>query len=355
MVKGVSIHNFKALQRLENVRLGNITLVGGKNNAGKSSFLEALFLYLDRRNPDKFLRQLIFRGMENSLLEPEHLWKPFFYDFDLSKNIIIEVQDLSGLGKLSVRYESDFSPKTIAITNNGVMQNQTINKQQFPSLFVKHEYSGNIDLDTHSFIIDQGINHCVDKDTSQKVKPATYVSPIQILDSFNPQRLGILDKNDEQEKILQILRIFEPKLEKLQLIKVGFKDVIYAVLDDKRKIPVNFLGTGFCRSLTLALILATNEHGVLFIDEIENGIHHSFLNDFWNFLIEATKLYNCQVVATTHSYEMINSFSEVAQEKQYKDVAYIRLGKDKNGIISAYPFNYEELNFSIIKHEMEIR
>lgn len=356
MIKKVSIHNFKALQKLENVELGNIALIGGKNNVGKSSFLESLFLYLDRRNPDKFHKQLAFRGMIYSLQEPELLWKPFFYNFDLSKNICIIVQDESKSGKLSIKYESDFSPKSITIANNGVVQNQTINKQQFPSLLVKHENSDNIvDLDTHSFIIDQGINYYVDKDISQKIKPANYASPTQTLDMLNPQRLGILDKNDEQEKILSILRIFEPKLKRLQLIKVGLNDVIYAVFEGKSKIPVNFLGTGFCRCLTLALTLATNEYGILFVDEIENGIHHSFLNDFWKFLIEAAKLYNNQIIATTHSYEMINSFSEIAQETQYKDIAYIRLGKDNNDTISAYHFNYEELAFSILKHEIEVR
>jgi AAA15 family ATPase/GTPase len=65
MIKNISIHNFKALQWLDNVELGGITLVGGKNNAGKSSFLEALFLYLDRRNPEAFNRLLAFRGLNN--------------------------------------------------------------------------------------------------------------------------------------------------------------------------------------------------------------------------------------------------------------------------------------------------
>jgi len=355
MIKSVSIHNFKALQRLENVELGNITLVGGKNNAGKSSFLESLFLYLDRRNPDKFHRLLAFRGMAHSILEPELLWKPLFYDFDLSKNICIDVKNESEFGKLSIGYEKDFSPKIITIVNNGIVQSQPINKQQFPSLFVKHEHSDIIDLDTHLFVTDQGINYYTEKDISQKIKSAIYISPIQILDKFNPQMLGILDKNDEQEKILSILRMFEPKLKRLQLIKVGPNDIIYAVFEEKSKIPVNFLGTGFCRCLTLALVLATNEYGILFVDEIENGIHHSFLNDFWKFLIEAAKLYNNQIIATTHSNEMISSFLEITLEKQYQDIAYIRLGKDNNDAVSAYHFNSEELAFSILKHEMEVR
>jgi AAA15 family ATPase/GTPase len=45
MLEKVSISNFKVLKQLENVNFNKITLISGKNNAGKSTLLEALFLY----------------------------------------------------------------------------------------------------------------------------------------------------------------------------------------------------------------------------------------------------------------------------------------------------------------------
>jgi len=51
MFKQVSVYNFKAIEKLENVPFGRITLIGGENNSGKTTVLEALFLYIDHHNP----------------------------------------------------------------------------------------------------------------------------------------------------------------------------------------------------------------------------------------------------------------------------------------------------------------
>jgi AAA15 family ATPase/GTPase len=169
----------------------------------------------------------------------------------------------------------------------------------------------------------------------------------------NPELLSKLEKGDAQDTILPILQILEPSIHRLQLIKDGQQDIIYADLGNKRKIPVNLLGTGFCSCLSIALILATGNKEILFIDEIENGIHHSFLDAFWQFLIESSNRYSCQIIATTHSYNMIQAFSDAAQEKRFKDIAYIRLAK-KDDVVSAYQFDFDEIS-SALASEMEVR
>jgi AAA15 family ATPase/GTPase len=147
--------------------------------------------------------------------------------------------------------------------------------------------------------------------------------------------------------------MFEPKLERLLLIKSGPNDIIHAIIDNKKATPVHLLGDGFCRCLSIILTLATNVDGILFIDEIENGVHHSLLTTFWAFLLEASNAYNCQIIATTHSQEMIESFTNIAQEKRFKDIAYIRLAK-KEDVVSAHQFNFDEIS-SALASEMEVR
>jgi AAA15 family ATPase/GTPase len=46
MLKSFEIHNFRLFQHLEVARLGRVNLVVGRNNAGKSTFLEAVELYV---------------------------------------------------------------------------------------------------------------------------------------------------------------------------------------------------------------------------------------------------------------------------------------------------------------------
>jgi AAA15 family ATPase/GTPase len=117
-------------------------------------------------------------------------------------------------------------------------------------------------------------------------------------------------------------------------------------LGNKRKIPVDFLGAGFCRCLSIALILAAGGKEVLFIDEIENGIHYSLLSELWQFLLTASDTYNCQIIATTHSYEMIEAFYEASQKKHFTDISYIRLAK-KEDVVSAHQVGFDDLAYAL--------
>ena len=63
MIERLRIRNFKGFDDLDLQPLAKITLLGGENSIGKSSILEALFLFFDRRNPELILRQFAWRGI----------------------------------------------------------------------------------------------------------------------------------------------------------------------------------------------------------------------------------------------------------------------------------------------------
>jgi len=47
--------------------------------------------------------------------------------------------------------------------------------------------------------------------------------------------------------------------------------------------------------------------GVLLVDEIENGLHHSVLRGFWARLNRMAKAAGVQIFAATHSHECIDA------------------------------------------------
>jgi len=47
MITGLEIKGFKGFEHISIPQLTRITLVGGKNNVGKTSLLEAVFLFFD--------------------------------------------------------------------------------------------------------------------------------------------------------------------------------------------------------------------------------------------------------------------------------------------------------------------
>ena len=63
MINSLSIRNFKGLDKFDLQDISRINLLGGKNNAGKTTILEALFMFYDRLNPNMILRQYNYNDM----------------------------------------------------------------------------------------------------------------------------------------------------------------------------------------------------------------------------------------------------------------------------------------------------
>jgi hypothetical protein len=237
----------------------------------------------------------------------------------------------------------------IPVTENGI----TTARKNFPALEIIHKNNNTVDYQAH--ILCQGLEYIYFKeiDQLQGGLPVFYMGGRMTLYEKNTEYFGILDKTDEQDKILPLLRLFEPNLVRLQLINESGNNLIYADFGNKKKIPVNMLGDGFCRCLTMALILATRNAEVFLVDEVGAGIHYSFQEELWNFLVKASELYNCQIIATTHSLDTIKAFNNVISRNDPANFSYIRLGKSKDAIKS-YDFDPDTLSHSL-SSELEVR
>ena len=119
--------------------------------------------------------------------------------------------------------------------------------------------------------------------------------------------------------------------------------------------PISSMGEGMRRIFSLLLAIATAENGIVLVDEIENGLHHSIHVDVWRAIAEAASAYNVQIFATTHSYEMIRAAHEAFQGREPFDFRLYRLGRnrDKNDI-RVVSYNKEILN-ATIENNFEMR
>ena len=87
LINSVSVHNFKVLEKLENVPLSKITLIGGKNNTGKTTFLETLILYLGFHIPDVIGRLFSWRDFHGNWVRKQ-IWNKFFKIYRLTEQNI---------------------------------------------------------------------------------------------------------------------------------------------------------------------------------------------------------------------------------------------------------------------------
>lgn len=117
---------------------------------------------------------------------------------------------------------------------------------------------------------------------------------------------------------------------------------VFVKLTDGERVPLRSLGDGATRLFALAVTLVSCAGGFLLIDEAENGIHHTLLQDYWRFILRAAEEHNVQVIATTHSWDCIQGFARAATENQEVDGVAVRL-EPRDGMHRAIEYSEEEL------------
>ena len=109
--------------------------------------------------------------------------------------------------------------------------------------------------------------------------------------------------------------------------------------------PLKSLGDGAVRMFGIALALANSRGGILLIDEVENGIHHSVQRDFWTMVLKTAHENNVQVLATTHGWDCVAAFAQAAADFDEVDGALVRDVQEKRAV-HAVEYSERELNIA---------
>ena len=336
LIKRANIKNFKGLSEFEVNDLSRVTLIGGRNNIGKTTFLEALFLYFDRDNPQAIIRQYAWRNVMMVSINPDALWAPIFSMYDTEKAIQIRLWDEQNkLGKMDLKFNRNYGrwipPDQTALLGEPAQIDTRANPSPSVCLDVIYQFEQNKPQTFHHIIAQQGIS--VDRAGAAPLPGMAYF--VSATGRSSPQddavHFGQLDILGRQQEIVDFLReTVEPRLESLSTVAVGQQSLIHAKLKGyTRKIPVAYMGDGTARLLSNILILATHPSLPIFIDEIDIGIHYSALPKVWLGIVKAAKQYNCQVFATTHSYECLQTAVQGLPSELHDQFCYVRL--EQNG------------------------
>lgn len=357
LISGLSLKGFKGFTDFAINQLSRITLLGGRNNVGKTSILEALFMFFDRLNPQMILRQFALRGVGVIPFEPQSMWAPVFFDYNLRQNVVISIIINGERELLELSYNPRYEASSILAQNAtpGFITTQIKTDQKPSSSFsldITYENKAGKQL-AHLLM---GINSLELRAEKMQLssRPATIISarnPSNIAE--DAQRFGQLDIIGKQESIVNFLKIIEPRLKALSSISMGDTSLIYGDIGLSRKIPVSYMGDGISRLLTIILAIATTKNGVVLIDECENGLHHSVMPRIWKAIGQAAREYNCQVICTTHSYECLSAAQEGLSGDLADDFSYIRIDRDGTHC-TAKRFDHEMLTMAL-KNNMEVR
>ena len=117
--------------------------------------------------------------------------------------------------------------------------------------------------------------------------------------------------------------------------------------------PIGSMGDGIWRMLGLALNVVHCANGILLVDEIDTGLHHTVMTKMWKFLYEAAKLYNVQVFATTHSRDCYQSLAAVCHDfiAEKSDITIQRIERGRQ---EAVAYTEQEI-IAAAEHDIEVR
>ncbi|MCI6962988.1 MAG: ATP-binding protein, partial [Bacteroidales bacterium] len=97
------------------------------------------------------------------------------------------------------------------------------------------------------------------------------------------------------------------------------------------------------------------KNGVLLIDEISNGFHHSVMCSLWKILIDAATKKNTQIFATTHDADSIKGLRDAALGSEHQDkIASFKLLKTQDDHLEALHYSLESIDYSF-NQAIEIR
>ena len=355
MIKSIKIQNYKLFKSFLLEDLSSIFLISGKNNCGKTTVLESLFMSLDCGNPAMFMKHLSWRGLSTFYNNAESLFAPAFYNFNLEEPIIFEYFINSSKKRLSYKFHPSISQPIIIRNENrielkrkldselgGVEISYGTGKSKPPEKAVlKLEVDG-LGLTNIQFLVKY----------NEGVRAIFAASSSLVPPEEDSRRYGELDRINNTTEILTRLQILEPQLQSLSLIPMGGKPIIYGDTGIGTKIPLSLMGQGIVRLSSILLAISEAKNGIVFIDELENGFHHSILPLIWKAITGYAKANETQIIATTHSLELISAVKGIPEELK-NDFKYMRIERNKDEFKTKI-YNFEDLS-AALNAELEIR
>lgn len=356
MIKSISLKNFRGFSALAMEGIKPITLISGMNNVGKSSILDALFLFFDHTAAESFMKLNGFRGF-SSLSDPKYLWEPIFHNLETQNAIEISLH-LSG-GPAILNYSRDESyvvPKDANIPPD--VLNQFISSTQ-PAYTLKFQYSYDGYDEVGHFIANasgllRNINSSLEGNSIRHLSFTQFINPAIIQNSDVSTLLGDLELKGEKKELIQVLKIIEPSISDITTIVTKIAGAQVYVKTDEQLLPVKLAGDGLNKLLFIALSIMVHPNSLMLIDEIETGIHCSAYKDLWKMIAIMARKNNCQVIATTHSYEcIVNAVSGIKEISLSDDFCYFRIDRQRgNAIANRYS---DELLRTAIDNNLEVR
>jgi len=345
MIRALAISNFRCFRSLKVDGLKRINLIAGMNNVGKTTFLEALWIQLGPGNPELELRLNAFRGLQFVPLEAEELWGWLFYNKQVDSAIELVNSDEAGnQRRLVIHLEQPRQSLVHPQKEKQLTAKELTTAGRALDLVLRYESQG---TRTEARAVIEGNEIAIKRAEVRPIEIGVFLQPGVGGVGDDIQRFSDLSRRHSEYPIVEALRLIEPRLKGLQVQVVGPGPVIYCDIEGmSEQVPLQITGGGMRRLFSVTCAIAASPNSVVLVDEIEVGLHHSVMQDFWKIVGALSEKTSTQVFATTHSMECIRSAYGAAQVHPDFDLRLIRLESVGNEI-RALMYDQETLGTSM--------
>lgn len=337
MIKDICIKNYKGFKNFEIKDFKQFNIITGRNNAGKSSLLEAISMLYSPVSA-YYINWLALNYNSNTCYS-------FFHNLDT--DIPIEISTTNEKLKLLIDLHEKIEEEQRYIRDD---KPENLTKKQVGLRFnYSSKYIGKTDI----FIGSESRYRFQRKYEDLHISSTKLINLRSMYLEDYVKFFDEIQTNKQDEIIINLLK--ETIIPELNNIALAQDNTLKIDVGYDKYLPFGALGDGIKTLFKILIAIYNNRNGILLIDEIENGFHYSVLDSIWRVIIRAVQEFNVQIFVSTHSKECISSYMKVFEEMNLKDDFdnYFRLERDENEIIHV-SYSSNELK-AALENNFEVR
>ena len=315
MLKTLALRGFRGFESYELTDLATVNLIVGKNNCGKTTVLEAVYLLASDGDPDAFydiaerrdeLNHRIPSASVPGPLRYEVVLSPLFYGYECRPGAQFVLSSENCSRKLSAQMLSleDVEGSKLRDAADPVfcLRLASCKTKEDPVFLV--DRNGAV---LHE-LWHQSIRRVAPRSPSVRFLGLESVAFNVLEDAWAEI---VADGRDDE--VARDMRLLVPEIDTIHFQPGGSLRRDGAILVGRsgggRRMPLSSYGDGLRRLLALRLSLVGTRF--LLIDEIDAGFHWTAMEDVWRLIVEVARNLDVQIFATTHSYDCIRGLGSL--------------------------------------------
>ncbi len=310
----ISIDCFRGINGLVIDAPRRVNLIVGRNNAGKTSLLEAIYLLAHQNDERALINTICWRSRVDS--DPQPLWL---------------VEQIPPMVSISGRFDN--------VANGEASVEFAVTTEPEADVEDQTSFLSKLSIDSHYGNRPQSTEVVFFGDRPRRTQfegqhwlcRSALTSPFS---ANHPDTLARCNKESLEAGTKQgIIEFIQERVDhKLRNIELAdqFNRFLVSHEDFDKAPDLAAFGEGVRRVFEVGLLFAGVRGGVLLVDEFENAIHTELLTEFAGLVHDLATELNVQVFLSTHSKEAIDAF--VLNGSQTRDVVGYAISRTDDAV-----------------------